>query len=80
MTVEEDVACPGCGLPLDETTDPDYPYTYEERHEVCIACEGKHHYMRDLAETEGEGGRLPPGTLVSVVESTDRIDVEPDEG
>lgn len=73
LTAEEDVACPGCGLPLDETTDESHPWTYDSHHAVCIACEEKAEYMKPLA---GEDGRLPPGMLVSVVESTERVDVE----
>lgn len=77
LTVEEDVACPGCGLPLDETTDEEHPYTYDSSHAVCIACEEKTEYMKPLA---GEDGRLPPGMLVSVAESTERVDMEGGEG
>lgn len=79
LLAEEDAACPSCGLPLDETTDPDHPWVYDVNVLTCIACETKHEQLESLKDDGGnllvgKDGRMPPGTLISVAESTDRID------
>lgn len=72
------MACPGCGLPLDETTDEKYPYTYEGRlSPPCIACEVRHETHREHMD---ERGHLPTGTFVSVRESDTRVNVSGSEG
>lgn len=60
----DDQACPGCSLPLHQTSDPDYPWMFDISKIKCIACEEKAEWVK---EEFGDKG-TPPGTWVTVTE------------
>lgn len=64
MTAEEDGACPGCGFPLDESTDEDYPYVYEPHKVDCIPCAEKQDWVKEQWGKDGP----PAGTYVQMIE------------
>lgn len=64
----DDQACPGCGLPLHQTTDESYPYYYRVDSLECIPCGEKAEWIKEQFGKEG----APAGTYVTVTEG-DRV-------
>lgn len=64
LTAEDDAACPGCGHPLDESTDETFEFTYEPHTVECIPCAEKAEYIKEKWGKEG----APPGTFVTITE------------
>lgn len=64
---EQDLVCPGCGLPRDETmvNEEDAPF-YEVVSLACHACKARDLAARDAAENNG--GKSPPGRFYTVKE------------
>lgn len=46
-------ACPGCGLPADETTDPDAEGTFTVHRIVCHACAARDRKAAGSGSTYG---------------------------
>lgn len=54
---EEKLRCPGCGLPRDETMDPEAQRQYRARALRCFACEQRDAKARQFTKTaEGSAG------------------------
>lgn len=57
--LEQDEKCPGCGHPIDETTDDELRHDWEEVALWCNACERKNHGAEvERSEQRSTLGRL----------------------
>lgn len=59
---EEKLICPGCGLPRDETMDPEAQMHYRARSLRCFACEQRDVKAKQVAKSP-DGA---PGLYVAV--------------
>lgn len=58
--LERDLICPGCGHPLDETTDPDNEGGYRADKVRCHACHAKGMRAETVGENDDRHGLLFP--------------------